>query len=138
MNTRQLNNDSGLAFLSFLKVSSRALLLGFLSLLFLVSVQLCYGMAHSADIAHQMPDHPVQQLVSDSTANHLSEPTQADNHNTQAPVACVLMLCGAALNISADFLPFSPDNEFGQPPLVGSLKAAHINNLLRPPIFLQT
>lgn len=132
----QLNNHSGLTVLSFLKLSSRALLLSFLSLLFLVSVQLCYGMAHSVDTAHQMPDHSVQQLMSDTVSLHHSGLIKPVSHGSQISVSCGLMLCGAALNISADFLPFSPMNDFGKPPLVAPLEAADSNHLLRPPIFL--
>lgn len=136
MSIRQLNNHSGLTVLSFPKLSPRALLLSFLSLLFLVSVQLCYSMAHSSDATHQMPDHSVQQSMSDSASNNHSAPIKPVSHGAQLPVACGLMLCGAALNIGADFSPFSPIDEYGQPPLVGPLKAADRNNLLRPPIFL--
>lgn len=136
MSIWQLNSRSGLTALSSLKLSSRALLLVFLSLLFLVTLQLCYSMAHSANNAHQKPEYSVSQPILGKNPQHHNSQNRLIKQRTLAPMACAFMLCDAAHNISADLLSHLSSNEFGLPPLVGKLKAADISNLLRPPIFL--
>ncbi|MEJ5021710.1 hypothetical protein WH297_18525 [Ochrobactrum vermis] len=110
-----------------------------LSLLFLVSVQLCYAMAHDA---------PSVQMVSDVGANvphHMGGvgpstdvgKTAPMDHGAKTPNACVMMTCGCVFQLGADLRSFVPAQNFGLPPLVAALSGKSITGDLRPPISLQ-
>ena len=79
--------------LSFLHVPSR-MLVTVLSLLFLVSTQLCYAMAHDMPIADISAGcHISEQQATDSAmsiSHHVGQQAPSD-HGAKAPAACVMM-----------------------------------------------
>ncbi len=124
--------------LCFLHVPSRVLVT-VLSLLFLVSTQLCYAMAHDMPTAGvSVGCHMSEQQPADSAipASHHAGQQAPIDHGAKSPVACVMMTCGCIVQLAADIGAFAPSQDFGLPPLVASLSSNPRDNLLRPPIAL--
>ncbi|MFB8342543.1 hypothetical protein ACWGNA_13865 [Brucella cytisi] len=118
--------------------SPSRVLVTMLSFVFLLSVQLCYAMAH---------DMPSVQTVSDCSLNlphymdDSSMPSSMDksapvDHGAKAPNACVMMICGCVVQLGTNLRAFTPVLDFGLPPLVAALSGKMPNRDLRPPILL--
>ncbi|MGN7961461.1 hypothetical protein [Brucella sp. 22210] len=124
--------------LSVLHVQSRALVT-ILSLLFLVSTQLCYAMAHDMPtVGVSVGCHMSEQQSADSTmptSHHAGQQAPTD-HGAKAPVACVMMACGCIVQLTADIGVLAPSQDFGLPPLVAAMSSNPRHDLLRPPIAL--
>ncbi|GAA5542729.1 MULTISPECIES: hypothetical protein [Brucella/Ochrobactrum group] len=124
--------------LSFLHMPSRVLLT-VLSVLFLVSTQLCYAMAHdtpTAGVSVGCRMSEQQSAASAMPASHHGGQQAPMDHGAKAPVACVMMSCGCIVQLSADIGAFAPSQDFGPPPLVAALSSNARHDLLRPPITL--
>lgn len=124
--------------LSFLHVPSRVLVT-VLSLLFLVSTQLCYAMAHDMPTTGvSVGSHMSEQQSADSTmpmSHHAGQQAPMD-HGAKSPVACVMMTCGCIVQLNADIGVLAPSQDFGLPPLVAAISSDPRHDLLRPPIAL--
>ncbi|MBJ6133265.1 hypothetical protein JAU75_10505 [Ochrobactrum sp. Q0168] len=124
--------------LSVLHVPSR-MLVAVLSLLFLVSTQLCYAMAHDMPTAGVSVGCHVSEQQSAASAmvasNHAGQQAPTD-HGAKAPPACVMMTCGCIVQLTADIGVLAPSQDFGLPPLVAALSSHPGHDLLRPPIAL--
>ncbi|MBQ0707615.1 MULTISPECIES: hypothetical protein [unclassified Ochrobactrum] len=110
-----------------------------LSLLFLVSAQLCYAMAHDALAAQMVPDCHVNtphQMDDISVGTNRGQTAPMD-HGAKAPNACVMMTCGCVVQLGTDLRANVPAQEFGLPPLVAALNGESPHRDLRPPISLQ-
>ncbi len=111
-----------------LRLPSRVVVL-LLSLLFLLSAQLCYSMAH---------DMPSMQSALDC---HMSEPQTKTpkpmEHGAKAPNMCVMMACGGIVQLADEFNTSVPMQDFGLPPLAAALGGRDPHGVLRPPIVLQ-
>lgn len=124
--------------LSFLHVPSRALVT-VLSLLFLVSTQLCYAMAHDMPTTGvSVGCHMSEQQPADSpmAASHHEGQQAPMDHGAKSPVACVMMTCGCIVQLTADVGVLAPSQDFGLPPLVAAMSSNPRHDLLRPPIAL--
>jgi len=121
------NSNIGMRFRkhSVLRMPSR-MLIALFSLLFLVSTQFCYAMAH--DIVC----HTTVQV-----AKHDGGHSMPTDHGKKASAACVMMSCGGIIQLSSSVALFTPDHEFGLPPRVAALNSNDPFGVLRPPILSQ-
>ncbi|MBR7652320.1 hypothetical protein [Brucella oryzae] len=122
-----------------LRLPSRVLMTA-LSLLFLVSVQLCYAMAHDAPSVQVLSDfdaNPPHHRGSAEVSSDIGKTAPMD-HGVKTPNACIMMTCGCLFQIDTDLHSFVPAQEFGLPPLVAALSGKSPAGDLRPPISLQT
>ncbi|TCQ80096.1 hypothetical protein EDF68_103143 [Ochrobactrum sp. BH3] len=117
---------------SVLRMPSR-MLIALLSLLFLVSTQLCYAMAHDLPQVGTVTDCHTTMQVAKHDGGH-SMPT---DHGKKASAACVMMSCGGIIQLASDVALFTPDHEFGLPPRVAALNSSDPFGVLRPPISYQ-
>ncbi|MFC7066442.1 hypothetical protein [Brucella rhizosphaerae] len=117
---------------SVLRMPSR-MLIALFSMLFLVSTQLCYAMAHDLPQTVAVTDcHSIVQVAKHDMGH--SAPT---DHGKKASVACVMMSCGGIIQLASDVALFTPDHEFGLPPRVATLNSNDPFGVLRPPISSQ-
>jgi len=100
------------------------------SLLFLVSTQLCYAMAHDLPQTVAVTDCHSIVKVEQHGGGH-SAPT---DHGKKSSSACVMMGCGGIIQLASDVALFTPDHEFGLPPRVAALNSSDPFGVLRPPI----
>jgi len=124
--------------LSFLSIPSRVLVT-VLSLLFLVSTQLCYTMAHDLPTASVSTGHPMiepQSADRAMAASHHARQQAPMDHGAKSSVACLMMSCGCITQLSADIGGLAPSQDFGLPPLVAAMSSNPRDDLLRPPITL--
>ncbi|MCV9906754.1 MULTISPECIES: hypothetical protein [Ochrobactrum] len=117
---------------SVLRMPSR-MLIALFSLLFLVSTQLCYAMAHDLPQTIAFTDCHTTAQVGKHDGGH-STPT---DHGKKASAACVMMSCGGIIQLASDVALFTPDQEFGFPPRVATLNSSDPFGVLRPPISYQ-
>jgi len=103
-----------------LRLPSRGLVT-LLAILFLVSAQLCYAMAHEALSVQTVSDCHVNMShqMDDTSVSADAGKTAPKDHGGKTPNACVMM------------------TDFGLPPLVAALNGKSPNSDLRPPISLQ-
>jgi len=114
---------------SVLRMPSR-ILTALFSLLFLVSTQFCYAMAHDLPLTAADTDCHTTVQVAQHDGGH-SMPT---DNGKKASVACVMMNCGGIIQLSSSVALFTPDHEFGLPPRVAALNSNDPFGVLRPPI----
>ena len=128
------NSNIGMRFRkhSVLRMPSR-MLIGLFSLLFLVSTQFCYAMAHDLPLTAAVIDCHTTVQVAKHDGGH-SMPT---DHGKKASAACVMMSCGGIIQLASDVTLFTPDHEFGLPPRVAALNSSDPFVVLRPPISYQ-
>ncbi|MFK0683487.1 hypothetical protein SD208_04110 [Ochrobactrum sp. BD67] len=121
-----------------LRVPSRTLM-AVLSFLFLVSVQLCYAMAHdvpSVQLISEFDAHATHYSGASEMSVDVSKPAPMD-HGAKTPNACVMMTCGCLFQIGSCLHSFVIAQNFGLPPLVTALSGRSPAGDLRPPISLQ-
>ncbi|WP_079213754.1 hypothetical protein [Brucella pituitosa] len=128
------NSNIGMRFRkhSVLRMPSR-MLIALFSLLFLVSTQFCYAMAHDLPLTAAVIDcHTTAQV-----AKHDGRHSMPTDHGKKASAACVMMSCGGIIQLSSSVALFTPDHEFGLPPRVAALNSNDPFGVLRPPITSQ-
>ncbi|ASV83307.1 putative dNA-directed RNA polymerase protein [Ochrobactrum quorumnocens] len=109
------------------------MLIALFSLLFLVSTQLCYAMAHDLpQIATVTDCHSIVKVE-----KHGGGHSAPSDHSKKASSACVMMSCGGIIQLTSEFALFTPDHEFGLPPRVAALNSSDPFGVLRPPISYQ-
>lgn len=117
---------------SVLRMPSVILIVLF-SLLFLVSTQFCYAMAHDLPLTAAVTDcHTTVKI-----AKHDSGQSVPTDHGKKASAACVMMSCGGIMQLNSGVALFTPDHEFGLPPRVAALNSNDPFGVLRPPISSQ-
>ena len=117
---------------SVLRMPSR-MLIALLSLLFLVSTQLCYAMAHDLPQTVAVTDcHETVKILKRDMGHSMPA-----DHGKKASAACVMMSCGGIIQLASDVTLFTPDHEFGLPPRVAALNSSDPFGVLRPPISYQ-
>lgn len=95
------NSNIGMRFRkhSVLRMPSR-MLIALFSLLFLVSTQFCYAMAHDLPLTAAVIDCHTTAQVAKHGGGH-STPT---DHGKKASAACVMMSCGASYSLAPALL----------------------------------
>ncbi|MEN5297814.1 hypothetical protein ABE530_05590 [Brucella sp. TWI559] len=117
---------------SVLRMPSR-MLIALFSLLFLVSTQLCYAMAHDRPQTITFTDCHTTVPVAKHDGGH----SMPMDHGKKASATCVMMSCGGIIQFNSSVALFTPDHEFGLPPRVAALNSSDPFGVLRPPISSQ-